>query len=140
MIRHKKLPQNITELFPKAVAFLSSLPEIQFAYLFGGMAKGDPTPLSDLDLAVYLTPGEDMRDRELEILGKLNDILQTDEIDLVILNHAPLPLKMSILKNRKVIVDNEPFKRHIYESLTMREYFDFSFIEKNILTRRFFNG
>lgn len=140
MIKYKRLPENITELLPKAAFYLNSLPEVWFAYLFGGLAKGDPSPLSDLDLAIYLNPEENANERKLEILGKLIDILKTDEIDLVVLNRAPLPLRMQILKNRKILVDKAPFKRHVYESLTMREYFDFSFIEKGILKRRFFNG
>ena len=140
MIKYKRLPENITELLPKAIIYLNAQPEVQFVYLFGGLAKGDPTPLSDLDLAIYLSPEEHMSERKLEILGKLIDILQTDEIDLVILNRAPLPLRMQILKSRKILVDKAPFKRHAYESLTMREYFDFSFIEKGILRRRFFHG
>jgi uncharacterized protein len=140
MIKYQKLPKNITELLPTAAFYLNSLPEVQFVYLFGGLAKGDTTPLSDLDLAIYLNPGEDTSERKLEILGELIDILQTDEIDLVILNRAPLPLRMQILKYKKVLVDKVPFKRHIYESLTMREYFDFSYIEKGILKRRFFNA
>jgi hypothetical protein len=76
----------------------------------------------------------------MEILGELIDILQTDEIDLVILNSASLPLRMRILENKKVVVDREPFLRHRYESLTMREYFDFSILEGEILSRRFFGG
>lgn len=140
MIKHKRLPLNIKELLPHAVSYLTSLPEVSFAYLFGGLAKGEATPLSDIDFAIYLNPGADMSEQKLEIIGKLIDILKTDEIDLVILNHAPLPLRMQILKNRKILVDKIPFKRHVYESLTMREYFDFSFIEKGILKRRFFNG
>jgi hypothetical protein len=140
MIKYKKLPQHITELLPKAAVYLNSLPDVQFAYLFGGLAKGDATPLSDLDLAIYLNPEADTSDHKLELLGNLIDILQTDEIDLVILNRAPLPLRMQILKNKKILVDKVPFKRHAYESLTMREYFDFSYIEKGILKRRFLNG
>jgi hypothetical protein len=47
---------------------------------------------------------------------------------------------MGILENKKVVVDREPFLRHHYESLTMREYFDFSIKEKDILYRRFLSG
>ncbi len=65
------------------------------------------------------------------------DILKTDEIDLVILNAAPISLRMRIQKTRRVIADNVPFARHAYESLTMRESFDFSVFEGKILERRF---
>src|SRR4030042_5736481 len=140
MIKSKKLPANIEDLIPKALTYLQSKPEILFAYLFGSFGKGKHFPLSDMDIAVYLKEGSDVPEKKMEILGTLIDILQTDEIDLVVLNIAPLPLRMGILENKKVIVDHEPFLRHHYESLTMREYFDFSVKEKDILYRSFLSG
>jgi predicted nucleotidyltransferase len=140
MIRHKKLPANIEDLIPKALTYLQSMPDILFAYLFGSFGRGKPFPLSDVDIAVYLKEPSDVQQKKMEILGALIDILETDEIDLVILNNAPLPLRMRILENKKVVADREPFFRHRYESLTMREYFDFSILEKQILNRRFMGG
>jgi hypothetical protein len=58
----------------------------------------------------------------------------------VLLNTAPLTLKMKILENKKVIADKNPFLRYRFESLVMREYFDFSVLEKGILERRFLNN
>ena len=55
------------------------------------------------------------------VLNMGKGVYNTDEIDLVILNTAHLPLLMNILRNKKVIVDKEPFARQIFESLTMRE-------------------
>ena len=75
--------------------------------------------------------------RRWNFLGNLASFLETDEIDLVVLNRAPLALKMKILENKRVIVDKAPSIRHRYESLTMRQYFDFSVKEKAILNRRF---
>ena len=140
MIKYNKLPANIEDLIPKALTYLQSMPDILFAYLFGSLGKGKHFPLSDVDIAVYLKEPLDVPEKKMEILGVLIDILQTDEIDLVVLNNAPLPLKMRILESRKVVVDREPFLRHNYESLTMREYFDFSILEKQILNRRFLGG
>ena len=140
MIKYSRLPQNIEENLPKAEAYLKSRPEVNFAYLFGSLAKGKPLPLSDVDIAVYLSESSDVLEKKLEILGELIAILETDEIDLVILNEAPLALRMKILEYKKLIVDNAPFLRHRYESLTMREYFDFSIKEMNILERKFLSG
>ena len=140
MIKYSRLPQNIEENLPKAGAYLKSRPEVSFAYLFGSLAKGKPLPLSDVDIAVYLSKSLDVLEKKLEILGELVDILETDEIDLVILNEAPLALRMKILENKKLIVDNAPSLRHRYESLTMREYFDFSIKEMAILERKFLSG
>jgi len=140
MIRYNKLPENIEDLIPKALDYLQSRPDILFAYLFGSFGTGKHLPLSDVDIAVYLKEPTDVQDKKIEILVDLIDILRTDEIDLIILNTTPLPLRMKILESRKVVVDHVPSQRHIYESLTMREYFDFSIKEKDILYRRFLSG
>jgi hypothetical protein len=93
-----------------------------------------------VDIALYLTEKVSFAEKKLEILGNLVNILRTDEIDLVVLNKAPLTLRMKILENKKIIVDKAPFLRHQYESLTMRKYFDFAFKESSILRERFLRG
>ena len=140
MIRYTKLPENILELLPRAAEYLESHPRVVFSYLFGSLASGSPAPLSDVDIAVYLSDATGASEDKLEILEILTDILQTDEIDLVILNTAELPLVMNALKKRRVIVDKDPFARHRFESLTMRKYFDFSIKENSLLRRRYLHG
>ena len=140
MIKLNKLPSDILQLLPDAVGYLEFHPQILFAYLFGGLARGKPQPLSDVDIAIYLRTGGEVAERKLEILGNLVTILQTDEIDLVLLNTASLALVMNIVKARKIIVDKDPFSRHIFESVTMRKYFDFSIKESAMLQRRYLNG
>jgi predicted nucleotidyltransferase len=140
LIKHSKLPNNIQGLLIHAQTYLQARKDVRFAYLFGSLAKRKPSDLSDVDIAVYLSEDADIVEKKIEILGKLIELLDTDEIDLVILNSAPLTLKMRILEAKQVIVDNAPFLRHAYESLTMREYFDFSVRETTILKRRFLHG
>ena len=124
MIKYTKLPATIEKLIPLAVNYLQSHPGVVFAYLFGGLARGKPQPLSDVDIAVYLNKGSNIAENKLDILGRLIDTLETDEIDLVVLNTADLPLVINILKNKEILVDNNPFDRHIFESLAMRKYKD----------------
>ena len=140
MIKHQKLPENFLQLLPEAENYLESHPKVVFSYLFGSLAKGSPLPLSDVDIAIFLKRNVNIADTKLEILGGLMDILQTDEIDLVVLNRANLPLVMNILRNKKIIVDKAPFSRHIFESMIMRKYFDFSTKETAILKRRYLHG
>ena len=137
MIIYSPLPKNIKHTLPKVEAYLQSRGDVLFAYLFGSLAREKPMPLSDVDIAVYLSEGTNILQKKMDILGKLIDILETDEIDLVILNNAQIALRFKILESKKIIADNSPFLRHQYESLTMREYFDFSIIEMDILERRF---
>jgi predicted nucleotidyltransferase len=137
MIKFSRLPDNIEALLPKAEEYLQSRSDVAFAYLFGSFARGRTSPLSDVDIAIYLAEDKQIPEKKVQILGDLMDLLQTDEIDLVIMNAASLPLRMKIIEHGKVIVDNIPFLRHRYESLTMRKYFDFAVSEMDILERRF---
>ena len=93
-----------------------------------------------MDIAVYLADNLYFKDDKLNILGNLMKILQTDEIDLIILNAASLPMIINVLKNKRIIFDKDPFARHIFESLSMRKYFDFSVKEAELLKRRYFHG
>ena len=86
------------DLLPDAVAYLKTHSKVIFAYLFGGLAKHPPFPLSDVDIAVYLNRGSKFAESKLDILGRLMDILHTDEIDLVILNRAEISLAMNQIK------------------------------------------
>ena len=95
MIKFNKLPADILRLLPDAADYLKSHPQILFAYLFGGLARGKPQPLSDVDMAIYLMTDGKLAENKLEILGNLMAILQTDEIDLVVLNTANFALVMT---------------------------------------------
>lgn len=128
-------PVNLEEV----ERYLHGRKDVAFAYLFGSMARGETTPLSDVDIAVYLTEGP-FSEKRLEILGDLCDILATDKLDLVILNTAPLPLAARIIRPRAIVADNVPFMRHAFESWTMRAYMDFSKLEGRILKQRFSHG
>ncbi|ACI19811.1 nucleotidyltransferase [Dictyoglomus thermophilum H-6-12] len=53
------------------------------------------------------------------------------------MNEAPISLKGRILENKIVIVDRDPSFRYSFESITLREFLDFSIKEKQILFRRY---
>jgi len=137
MIKFERLPENINHLLPNVREYLNKHPKVVFAYLFGGLARGRVSPLRDVDIAIYTVDGADIVQEKLEILGKLNELLKTDEVDLVVLNTAPLPLAARIIKNKIILVDKMPFTRHAFESLILREYFDFSRKEMDIFEGRY---
>jgi len=108
-----------------------------FAYLFGSSVTKTFTPMSDIDIAVYLSPNVNKSEEQLDLIGSLMLILKTDNIDLVILNTAPLTLKARIILNKEILIDKSPFLRHSFESLVLRQHYDFSIKETNIFERRF---
>lgn len=140
MNKINKISENILSRIFKVKGYLEFHPKVLFAYLFGSLAKDKFTPLSDIDIAIYLLDEINIGQEKMDILGKFIDLLETDELDLVILNTASLPLKARIVRNKKVIMDKEPFVRHKFESLVLREYFDFSVKEMEIFKRRYLNG
>jgi len=58
MIKFRKLPENILQFLPGAFEYLESHPTVIFSYLFGSLSKGKPSPLSDVDIAVFLKKAE----------------------------------------------------------------------------------
>ncbi|MBM4053498.1 MAG: nucleotidyltransferase domain-containing protein [Planctomycetes bacterium] len=140
MIKVDTIREDIHKLLPEIRSYLESNPKILFAYLFGSLAQRKQTPLSDVDIAVYLSDTSSLPEDKLEIVGHFINILETDEIDLVILNTAPLPLAARIIENKIILADKQPFLRHNFESLTLRKYFDFSIKEWEILKRRYLIG
>jgi len=104
---------------------------------FGGAAAGRIGPLSDVDVAVYLDDAVPPIEGRLEAVGVATAHLGTDEVDLVVLNAAPTALAGRILQTRRVICDRDPFRRHRYESLALREFFDFRVFEHRLLARRY---
>jgi predicted nucleotidyltransferase len=131
------MPPNAKSLYPHTS--LRAARRNEPAYLFGSVAGEMATHLSDIDIAVYLTDN-DVADKRLEILVDLIDILKSDNVDLVILNTAPLSLKMKIIQTKKILAENKPNLRHDFESRTLRSYFDFSKLEKRILENRYLRG
>jgi hypothetical protein len=135
MIRYESLPKNIREKFNDLTRLLTKDTNIIFAYIFGGLSRGQANPLSDIDLAVYL---KNRRAKDyLKLYGNIAKTLGTDEIDLVVLNDAPLSLEGRILQTKKNLVDKAPLLRHKYESMTLRKFFDFKVKEREILRGRY---
>lgn len=135
MIYFKKIPENIRQRIDLLTDLFMKDSNIIFAYLFGGLVRDKGKPLSDVDLGLYVRnlKGFDY----LSLFSNISKILSTDEIDLVVLNSAPISLTGRILQQRKVLIDKDPFLRHRYESRILREFFDFEINEKEILHRRY---
>jgi len=137
MICYERIPDNVYEYIRGVKQALYSDTNVIFAYLFGGLAQGVKKPLSDIDIAVYVRDVNNLAEYTMNLFLTLSDICKTSEIDIVILNTAPESLAGRILQHKMLLIDKEPFKRHTYESVTLRKYFDFAIKEKQILYRRY---
>ena len=137
MIKNKQVTFETFQMLDRLPRLFREFGSIEFAYLFGGLAKGSFSPLSDIDIAVYFQDGTDVSKETLALLGELNDFLRTDEIDLVALNTAQVSLVGRILMQKKLLFCRNDFLRHSFESLCFRKFFDFRILETQIFSRRY---
>ena len=99
--------------------------EVAAAYLFGSLARGEDRRDSDIDLAVLFResppkvlvgPVSALHDRLERALGR--------EIDLVVLNGAPVDLVHRVLRDGVLVNERDPAKRVAFEVKARNEYFD----------------
>ena len=103
---------------------------IQYAYLFGSTARGKDRTDSDVDIAVKFKQSFS-NEEDMFIRGEIIDMGRTflqREVDLVSLEKAPTILKYEIVRDGIVIKEGDG--RASFESLALREYFDFEYYSK----------
>lgn len=110
-----------------APAVLEDEPVV-FAYLFGSHATGQTHPGSDVDVAVMLedaVPEEERLETSLRLARRLAEASGLGEIEVVVLNDAPLPLVGRAISTREVIYSRDEPARVEFESRRHREFLDF---------------
>ncbi len=104
---------------------------VEFAYLFGSYAKDEISPISDIDIAVYLNPSCDSFDDELGLHSFLSKGLKSDKIDLIIINRVKnIMLLDDIVRYGKVVYDKNPSLREHFELRVLHDAIDFKYQRK----------
>jgi predicted nucleotidyltransferase len=106
--------------------YLKEYQEIVVAYLFGSHARGEADARSDVDIAVLLHAGlPDAAHLELRLDAEICDILGSNEVDVLFLNDAPLPMQAEVIRTGQIIVSNDEDARIGYEVDAMNRWWDF---------------
>ena len=120
-------PQIAAHL-PALETYLRTWGDILVAYLFGSYARGTAGPLSDVDLAVLLDGEPDAHQRfqaRLDITGAATDILQRGDVDVAVLNEAPLALAFRVIRDGVLLYALSHTIRREYVARITIEYLDF---------------
>ena len=127
MYRLKKVDVSIRERLPLVAKYFAERHEVVVAYLFGSYARDGEDHLSDVDIAVLLDglTREAIWRLELEMAVQVCDLLQTSEVDFVVLNTAPLRAQFEIISTGRILQSNDEEKRTDFEVAVMGEYWDF---------------
>jgi predicted nucleotidyltransferase len=107
---------------------LQAEPNIAAAYLFGSHARGQPTPMSDLDVAVLLAEPVSPRgagEYQLDLMGRLDDLLHRNA-EVVVLNFASPLLAHEVVAEGILLLARDAAARLAFESRARRMYFDFA--------------
>ena len=106
---------------------LAARTDVVAAYLFGSVARGEARPDSDVDVGVVLAAGAP---RELPAFGALGDLhadleeASDREVDLVVLNDAPVDLVHRVLRDGVLLYESDANRRIAFEARARSEYFD----------------
>jgi len=116
------------EIIEQLERFFEKREEIQFALLFGSTIKGTSNKLSDVDIAVMIAPG--FKDSspygyQATLTADLMQELRRNDVDVVILNEAPILLKYEILRYGDFVHIRDKQARIQFQVDTLNQYEDF---------------
>lgn len=100
---------------------------ISFAYLFGSLARAEATAASDLDIAIYCRNGdpEQCFTTKLDLQADLCRALGRNDIDILVLNTAPIMLLDEVVRQGILLHEQEPAAREKFELNTLHQAIDF---------------
>lgn len=107
MIKAARLPATIRERLARLPERVGPVPGLAALWLFGSYARGDETPLSDVDLA-YLPEASPGPSFDVDLFQRVAAALGTDEVTLVNLEEAPPVLALRVLRDGRLLLGPSP--------------------------------
>ncbi|NUM78192.1 nucleotidyltransferase domain-containing protein [candidate division KSB1 bacterium] len=103
---------------------------ILFAYLFGSVAAGETTPLSDVDIAVFPAKNLSLDDR-LGIIQRLSKKTALENLDVTFLDRLDnLYLLNEIIEQGVLLLDRDRDERELFEVMAHHRFLDFQYQRK----------
>ena len=94
-------------------------------YLFGSVARGTAHPDSDVDIGVLVVvaPEPTFEAQPFALEGELERLLGR-AVQVVVLNQAPVDLRIRVLRDGRLVLDRDASTRIRFEVQTRNEAFD----------------
>lgn len=108
------------DMIKDVVNVLKSIREVEAIYLFGSRARGNITPLSDIDICV-ITRRHISKDIKEEILSN-----SSRKIDISIFWDLPPTIRFRVLKEGMLLYNKNKSLLHQIKVDTSRQYMDIS--------------
>jgi len=135
MIREDhKLPKDVTKRIPVLIDRMSKDNHVIALFAFGSLATGQLKRFSDLDFGILVSGTlnrQERFDKHLYLMGTFNSVLGTDEVDLVLMNDAPMKFCHEILKTGKLLHCAHTEELVDFSERIIMRYLDFKYFRDN---------
>jgi predicted nucleotidyltransferase len=115
---------DVEALKDDLLTILAHFEKVCLVYLFGSQVDGNLGPMSDYDLAALVDRDADERRVQALLAHELACALQTDRVDVVLLNHASIELAYAIIAEGKLLYERDVATRVEYEAKVLGRYGD----------------
>lgn len=107
-IKFEQVPAGVAERLMEIPRAIEPVEGIAAFWVFGSWARGEATPLSDVDLA-YLRPAgaPDAEKIDRQLYKKVVEALGTDEVSLLDVVEAPVHLQMRVLGEGRLVFEGD---------------------------------
>lgn len=107
--------------------------EVAAAYVYGSMARGRATPLSDVDVAVVLAPGVEPQARgglQRRLIAVLERAAPGRPVEVRFLDELPVAVRGRVVTEGRLVCERDPAARVREEVKARMEYHDFLAFER----------
>lgn len=132
--RKQEAERTLARLREVLPSVLAQYP-VDAAYVYGSVARGTATPLSDVDIALlltsYLPPYERLK-LELTIQGEIEAADGFSVVDVRAINEAPLVVQGRIVQQGILLYERARKRRIAFEVAIRKRYFDFAPVARRL--------
>jgi predicted nucleotidyltransferase len=115
----------LTDQFINLPDILADFPEISLVYLFGSRVAGQVGPMSDYDVAILVDSPDENLTIQARFQHALVKLLNTERVDVVLLNRAPIELAYHIIASGEPLYQKDVYTRVEYEAHVLSLYGDY---------------
>lgn len=118
---------NIQGKIGDLLSFFDKIPFIFAVFLYGSYGTEYQTPLSDVDIAIFIDPDKEILfQEELQLGADLTSISGEDDINLLIINHAPVVLQYNIISTGSMIYERSTDRVSDFIEKVIKNYADYA--------------
>ena len=122
---NKPAANDKSRLRDRIASIFRSFPEVRLAYQFGSRVSGQTGPMSDYDFGVYLRNDQKLQDIQTRISHELCKLLNSADIDLIVMNSAQTELNYAIVSSGELIYQETLAEKVNFEARILSLYGDY---------------